>query len=148
MVFVGAYYYFFEVVDSIANAREGSTSTRMLLYNLAFQMATEINIYTGIGVKPRGVLPLPIGSHSTWLGVFLKFGIVGVLLLCFFFISILKSTIKLSFCDKTAFRYLVATCLMIFLFFFFEDIDAPQMVCFLFFTLLGMSIKYKNENKI
>ncbi|KPV91508.1 O-Antigen ligase [Pseudoalteromonas sp. P1-30] len=125
-------------LDSTLNARQGSTDLRFLLYKVSFWEVVNANPILGVGVKPRlDGWDIPLGSHNTFLGVFVRTGIIGFLIVLTFFIYILFYFIlnmrKGGF-DGMA---LILTNLPILI---FEDLDAPQSVCFVFFMLVSVSL--------
>ena len=61
----------------------------MFSYMLSFKIVMEENILTGIGVKPRFEhMLIPVGSHSTFVGLFVRGGALALVFAIFFFILV------------------------------------------------------------
>ncbi len=64
--------------------RSGSTSTRLASYAIAFSHTSDANLLFGIGYKLKSTdSVISIGSHSTPVGVFMKTGLIGLVLYMF-----------------------------------------------------------------
>ncbi|WP_160154386.1 O-antigen ligase [Microbulbifer sp. ALW1] len=125
------------------NSREGSNSLRFESYARAIAQTWELNPLLGIGVKPRDELGIPLGSHSTLLGTFVKSGVLGLIVFGVFVAKLQARAMRRMWRverDTSGARLQLALAIFC-LFFLFEDIDAPQLACFLFFCLLGLSIR-------
>lgn len=66
-----------DLVDMILNMRGGSTSTRFAVYERSINKMLSISPVIGLGIKDLIGEALPYGSHSTYLGMFYKTGILG-----------------------------------------------------------------------
>ncbi len=101
----------------------------------------------GIGVKPRqALLPVPVGSHSTYIGLLLKSGILGTIpFIAFLVILLVKLTRGAMETDASHDRLkvlaLFTSLLSMVMWMGLEDIDAPTLVAFLFFLLAGLALK-------
>jgi O-antigen ligase len=111
-------------------------------------MTTGSNPLLGLGLKPRiDAINVPIGSHSTYIGTFIKSGFLGIF---FLFSWIFMSLLKLSKSAPTSnlmYKLCLFSILTIFLWMITEDIDAPQFVSFTFFILLGILMKIANTER-
>jgi O-antigen ligase len=122
--------------DAVLSARQGSTDLRFLLYQMTYDTAMNVSPILGIGVKPRILgLEIPLGSHNSFLGILLRTGFVGLIsffVLLMYMIFYFFKNIKIDggyagLCLTIATIPILA----------FEDLDAPQVVCFGFFLLLA-----------
>ena len=65
------------ILNSIINLREGSYITRSLIYRETIDAFLKNPLGYGSYLDIDD-LPLPLGSHSTWLGIAFKYGIFGI----------------------------------------------------------------------
>ncbi len=114
----------------------GSTETRIKQYREALKLIGAHPIL-GIGLKPSYLPSIPLGSHSTYIGLLQKTGLMGFLTFLAYQISLVKTFLK-----GKRFPYIAAGVFLMFVWMFFEDLDAPALVAFLFFSLNGVLIKY------
>lgn len=140
---------FFGLVNNI---RPGSLVLRFESYIIAINnVMQKENFMFGIGIKPRlDELLIPIGSHSTYLGLFLRTGIIGILIFIFFQLYLLffwfKNSKKIiSRKIKVIWDNIGVSLIAMSLWMIFEDLDAPQLVCFLYCLVIGIMFSiYKN----
>lgn len=137
-----------DIVEKILSLRAGSSSDRLISYKYALQTFKGNPIF-GVGdkFKAEGIFIL-IGSHSTLIGALVRSGIVGLIGVIGFLVTISikifknKKYIHSVFSKKlwlsTTFLFFATTIWMI-----TEEIDWPQIVAFLFF--LNVSIIFKFE---
>ncbi len=132
--------YFMGVLDAGLESRQGSTDTRMFSYMLSFKIVMEENILTGIGVKPRFEhMLIPVGSHSTFVGLFVRGGALALVFAIFFFIlvpsyrclQIYKARLTQSDVLSKEGIYIVACYICCALFLIFQDVDAYPTLCVL-----------------
>ena len=129
----------------LVELRGDSTTTRLHLYVQSIALMLENSPIWGLGQKP--ILPgqsIPIGSHSTYIGYFVKNGFVGLVMQLFFVVGFLYLCFD-SFVQSSG-KYMYQNILMaIILFAFaFEDIDAFELNAFLFGLALGQYFVIKN----
>ncbi len=140
------YLYFLDFMTFVLLSREGSTSFRFSLYLDTIKIAMD-NPVIGIGVKLTDErYYAPIGSHSTYIGALLKTGIIGLLFLLLFKISIFlkwlrtKKNIKGKLYEMTwiilGISYVTYSLWMI-----TDDIDAPIIATFIYFLICGAILK-------
>ncbi len=68
----------YQATLNLINGRSNSTNTRLIIYMTSIEAVLKNNLLLGMGIKiMRGDYPL--GSHSTYLGVFYKTGVLGSL---------------------------------------------------------------------
>ncbi len=68
-----------EMVMSLVNGREGSNYVRNVLYTQSIQLTTENSPFIGMGIKSISETGYPLGSHSTYIGLYYKTGILGTI---------------------------------------------------------------------
>jgi len=138
-----------------AEFRKGSTEFRKELYEVTLKEAIKKPIL-GHGIKPRAEkFPVPVGSHSMYLGVIFKTGFVGFFTFSLFWLMIflkwwkLRFTMKEEVYLKYVWFYSGVAILGGLLWMFSEDIDAPSIVTFIYFLIIGILVslnKLKNQN--
>lgn len=125
-----------QIVDRILNMREGSNDMRMQIYTQSITTMLERSPVIGIGIKDM-LGDYPLGSHSTYIGVFYKAGILGGLIyLC----SMIYIAIKIIF-GKDANRHAVTAkiCLVaVLLLMVLEDVDGANWCLCVFYCLLAL----------
>lgn len=81
--------FFYGWVEWLLNLRPESTMGRFLIYQEAIKTVAEQNIWMGIGIRLREEFTMmAVGSHSTYLGLVLATGVVGLSLFIFFQITV------------------------------------------------------------
>jgi len=128
----------------IMGLREGSTSVRFSLYRYSLEQLHDTDWILGLGVKPReNIFAIPLGSHSTYISMIFKtgvFGVTGVLLLQ---ASLLLRWVRLRahvIRHRHLFlfwRALGMVMIAMAVWMATEDIDAPQFLAFLYFSMIG-----------
>lgn len=124
------------VVQSFLSMREGSNGMRTLIYSTSIQTMLKTSPVIGVGIKDM-LGDYPLGSHSTYIGVFYKAGILGGLIyLC----SIIYMAIKIIF-GKDTNRHAVTAkiCLAaVLLLMVLEDVDGANWCLCVFYILLAL----------
>lgn len=129
----------------IFDSRGGSTDLRFRLYDYQTRMALTYSPIYGMGLKDRvAEFIVPLGSHSTIIGSLYKTGAVGFMLVMGIIVSanllwlkalhVARDTKEARFSAQVGFVVSAISVWMC-----TEDIDAPPLVCFAFFLLLGYS---------
>lgn len=131
----------FEVVlESVFWLREGSTLSRIELYAFGVDLAANTAPMFGLGVKPRiPLFEIPVGSHSTYLGAFVKTGVIGAA-------AVIAIAVRIGFCALRAAatsydrltRALAVSAVAMLVWMSTEDIDAPVLVAFVFWFQVGL----------
>lgn len=130
--------------------RRGSTIFRMRLYKLTFEEALKKPVL-GHGHKPRPEdLPVPVGSHSMYMGVLYKTGFAGLAVFLLFWAAVFRRwrlrrrsedgeySGPLWAASGTAFIGGLVWMLT-------EDLDAPPVAAVLFFLVVGLILAGRYE---
>lgn len=143
--------YFSGIIENLLNIRPNSNRDRMFVYSKAIET---FKMYPIFGVGVRYFVPesaIPIGSHSTYLGVLMRSGIVGFVGIVIYKASILisiyknKEAIGTSAFKRTLWNVSTFVFVFISIFMILEDIDWPSIVAFLYFVNVAIIISF---NKI
>lgn len=125
--------------------REGSNSIRLELYKYSIMQLEGVDWILGKGLKPRETyFTYPIGSHSTYVSLLYKSGLGGAGLFVLFQASLLLRWFLLkshAYRSRQAFFVWKGTGLVFIgmaMWMVTEDIDAPQMLAFLYFSFVGI----------
>ena len=118
-------------------SRGGSNATRLKIYRNSIERVMNDSPFFGMGIKYMLTVRYPYGSHSTYIGVLYKVGIIGMLFFTIGFISLYRNTWKrlsASKVGRTSYLMLLA-----YLFFLItSDIDTTDWVIVLFFLAMGI----------
>lgn len=130
---------------SVAEARAGSTATRLETYTLAIRMVLEQNLIFGLGIKPVDVslAEIPIGSHSSVISTFTRGGLIGLALFLAFYLTVAVRMIvvqvaaftrsaRLTIESRLELVFLARAIFIILIWYLTEDLDVP-----LYHTLLS-----------
>lgn len=140
-----------DLIQKVLMMREGSNSERLKIYKASLETFTQYPIF-GVGV--RYFIPesyIPVGSHSTYLGVLMRSGIVGFIGITLFLVNVVIRIIKNKslITDKnmrniwlaTSYLFIVMSIWMI-----TDDIDWPSIVALFYFINIGFIFKFKSMN--
>lgn len=123
------------VISIVSAFRQGSGELREGLYKETISQAMQKPII-GHGFKPRvKELPIPIGSHSMYLGAIYRTGILGLLVFLMFFTSVFlkwwkqKHVLKKDKILGPLWYYSGVSFLGLLMLMFVEDLDAPPSGC-------------------
>lgn len=132
------------LADSAVTMREGSSMSRFSLYQESISLIEGHQWLVGRGIRvPSVTQRMPLGSHSTLVSLLYRTGILGLAtyltLQAHLFYRWLKA--KPNPQDEPVYRYYWRACGIVFfsmaLWTVTEDIDAPQLIAFLYFSLIG-----------
>lgn len=133
------------LIDIFLGLREGSNTARMNLYRASLDQLNGVDWILGVGLKSReGPMDYPLGSHSTFVGMIFKSGFCGFLALVTFQASLLirwyhlKKAVLESPQNFVFWRGLGWIFIAMSLWMLTEDIDAPQFLAFLYFSMIGI----------
>lgn len=121
----------------ILNMRAGSNNMRNYIYEYSIQKMLSSSPIIGCGIKdsmPNSFYPM--GSHSTYIGMFFKIGLIGGTLFLIAVINIIIKVIKL----RASTKYLAigkGAILAILLLCIVEDLDGANWNIVLFMVLVG-----------
>jgi len=143
-----------KMIETASGFRKGSTFWRARLYSITVEQALKKPIL-GWGFKPKTEeFQMPIGSHSTYLGVFYRTGCVGFFVFCLFWYYVVKRWWELRktfILNKgTTYVWIITGTALItgLLWMLTDDLDAPPLTAFLYFILIGIIFglqKLKNQ---
>lgn len=126
-------------------SREGSNEARFQIYIESLKLVqnqTYLTPFIGIGIKYMYNDFIPLGSHSTYIGLLYKVGIVGTFFFAIGLIKIGKALYKN--CKNSNFGifiFIPFICYLIFL--IFADIDAMDWEIVLLFTSWGILTSFR-----
>ena len=133
-------------MNSLLTMRADSNGMRVFIYTSSIKRMLRENPFIGIGIKDMiEQYGYPYGSHSTYIGVFYKAGIVGGMI---YMMSILCAAIKTVMVRGKSYQYyifkisiLLSLCLMC-----VEDIDGTNWAVALMYFLLSQ-LKRESNNE-
>lgn len=125
---------------SLFHARAGSNNARFTIYRLSIQAAMESPLI-GCGIKNMINMgdgySFPYGSHSTYIGLFYKTGVLGVLFYMLGFAGLFHEIWKkLANLKNRSCIILIYVCYFVFL--LFADLDASNWVLVSAFAVWGI----------
>ncbi|MFD2512314.1 O-antigen ligase family protein [Pontibacter locisalis] len=134
---------FIDQLNEIYSARSSSNDTRYYIQSFSWYLMLKEAPIIGLGLKPRlnelfgG--EYPVGSHSTYIGYYVKNGLVGGSFIFLFFIKLFFNSLLTVVKENFNYVKLVLNILFIeiLIILFFEDIDAYEMNGLLFGFLIA-----------
>lgn len=142
-----------ESLTGILSSRSDSTAGRLYLYKSSMEMTLQQSPIIGIGVKYTSLLSndAPFGSHSTWIGMFYKTGVLGTFFYLIAFISIIVLIRKKESSDALA-KLILISCLIFYADLFVEDIDGAAWILITWLSVQGAflnssALLLRKENK-
>jgi len=136
-------------VDIFLESRAGSSDTRLNSYLYAFDLVWRTNPILGMGYKPfdEAAFGIPIGSHSTPIGMMTKAGILGCGLFLYFLYLIVRPIapyvivgflpLGLTREQGAALKYVLRASLVAIFWSISSDVDAAAFGSFAYFFCLG-----------
>lgn len=129
----------------LLSLREDSNTIRVELYKYSLAQLDGVDWFLGYGIKPREeAFMYPIGSHSTYISMLFKCGVIGLIVWILLQGSLLlrwyqlKSLAARRRRDFLFWRGLGWVFIAMAIWVTTEDIDAPQFLAFLYFSLIGI----------
>jgi len=136
------------IFDKLLNMRPGSNSVRLLVYKNTIKTFVENPFGVGMPFRVDG-LEIPIGSHSTYLGVLMKGGIVGFISIITFkvilFIQVFKN--KKYITNKINKKIWISTTYILVIssiWMMIDDLDWPIIMAFFYFINCSLIFKFKD----
>ena len=132
-----------EFMAWVGALRAGSTETRFDLYEYTARFVLERSPLLGLGIKPRiSDFYIPVGSHSMYVGMLLKSGLLGLFAFLTWLLAIFVSWVTvlrypLNRMGRSYSAALGASIFALVFWMLFEDLDAPQLVAFVYFIQVG-----------
>lgn len=131
-----------EAVSSLLASRQGSNVTRSLLYSRSIQDVFDSSPLIGRGIKfvefPFGD-SIPLGSHSTYIGILYKTGILGFTM---WFLALMYELAILLRCsvDRNTKVFILAFLSVFIIFLAIEDVDGSNWSLATTFIVAGVAI--------
>lgn len=131
----------------VGGYRQYSTESRFDNYYRAIDETMSSNPAFGLGMKPREEIShIAVGSHSTFVSVFTKSGLLGLSLVVIYllivpgfrWLRLFMANAAMKEADRERLRMLLTLQVTVLAWLAFEDIDAPAtaaMLIFLFFAV-------------
>lgn len=133
------------VMEIVLSLREGSNVSRFELYRYSLQQLEGSDWIIGLGMKPReNQFLFPLGSHSTYISLTFKTGLVGLFIFLVFQITLFTRWYSLKALAMRRreiyffWRGLGLVFIAMALWVVTEDIDAPQLLAFIYFSFVGL----------
>jgi len=137
-------------VEQVLLAREGSTLSRIDLYLYSIEQLQGVDWIFGLGIRPRlSIFSIPIGSHSTYVSLLYRTGVLGFGAFVAFQIVLISRWYRLkTFVQDSRENLLIWRAFgMVFtsmaLWMATEDLDVPQFLVFLYFSCVGVFEGYR-----
>jgi O-antigen ligase len=90
-------------------------------------------------------LPIPIGSHSTYIGYFVKNGFIGLLFVFIYWVDLFKQILSNYIKSKQRLSHSFIVIMFVSISLLFEDIDAFELNAYLFGILLGLCNNHRRN---
>lgn len=129
-------------VKALIYLRKGSSSARSNIYLTSISMTVEKSPLIGMGIKEM-LGNYPLGSHCTYIGIFYKTGVIGVIVWGLGLFNVVKQ-LFISGYIKSGLYYgkFVFWSSIIFLFYLFtEDLDGANWLIVMFFVCMSLYTK-------
>lgn len=124
------------IMQELFSAREGSNDSRSFLMMESIKVALSNSPLIGMGVKVTSAIGYPLGSHSTFVGMFYKTGFVGLLMGCLLFLTIqLKLLFNKGDLAKATMKFSILLMLPLFI---VEDIDGSNWLMVYYFLFVSL----------
>ena len=130
------------IIDSVIDSREGSTSMRSAIYSLSISRTIDDSLLIGNGIKEifNGY---PLGSHSTFIGFFYKTGLIGTIVVITAFVLLYIEFYRKLKQEEKVIYLISAFCVLIFM--MTEDLDGANWLLALYFSLMGVICNSKKN---
>ena len=152
VLFILSYPLFERATSWILGFRQGSTLARFELYRASLEQLKDTRWIFGLGVKPLvDDLNYPLGSHSTYVSLLFRTGILGASTILFFQIGLLWRWYRLKpYAQEQRETFILWSGLgWVFISMGFwlltEDLDAPQFLAFMYFSFVGIFEGFRRE---
>lgn len=129
------------ILITMFNSREGSNNTRMNIYAESIRMTMINSPIIGCGIK-NFIGDYPLGSHSTYIGIFYKTGLLGSVLFILALYNIVKSLIKNL--KYKRFIFGAVFCLAVLVIGIVEDLDGSNWFLSVYFAVIGITTNLYN----
>ena len=140
ILFICNHQKFIEFFLRLYNSREGSNSARFIIYKESISKVLQESPVFGIGIKYMisfSFNDIPYGSHSTYIGILYKSGILGCVFFMAGFYEIIKGIIKNCKIHK-GFLFIIITVFSYFIFISLTDLDGCDWYPVFIFSSWGL----------
>jgi len=128
------------IVDKIISLRTGSNNMRLYIYGQSMKKLFAESPVIGVAIKDLldfGEQQYPLGSHSTYIGMFYKIGLLGGTVYMISIITVAVSILKSK--DKDRHLLMLKVCIVAcFGLMALEDIDGANWCVCIFYSLLAI----------
>lgn len=135
--------YLLDRVIQLINSRGDSTSMRSSIYLNSIEKALNQSPFIGCGIKNM-YMGYPLGSHSTYIGVFYKTGFLGLLIFFIGYYNLLITYLKNI--DTNIQKIHLISFLFLSIMLAVEDIDGANWIGILFFVLNSVYFNSLHKN--
>lgn len=127
-------------------SREGSTNTRFNIYITSLTQMLHHSPIIGLGIKDM-MGSFPLGSHSTYVGVFYKAGLVGALFFVIGLSGLILKNAQSVHNNSTGneSRFVFLSFLLFLVALTFEDLDGANWLIVAFFALQAVTMRYRKS---
>lgn len=133
-----------KILQQVLVSRQGSTSMRENIYKTSIQVTLENSPIIGNGIKTE-FFGYPLGSHSTYIGLFYKAGLIGLTAAVSGFFFLFQMLYRRSTSGGNRLFY-VGCYLALMAFLIFEDIDGAEWSLIIFWSLMGSLTEDANNS--
>lgn len=143
--------YLYQGIEWLLNVREVSTIGRFLIYQDAFQTVLDHNPLLGLGVRLReGFTMMAVGSHSTYIGLLLMTGFVGLGLFVLFQLSVLGVWLAQKFylkgpSQRLAWRYVGISYIASSGTLLTASVDAVPLIAYVYFLVVACLLAFNRQ---
>jgi len=125
-----------EIWHDFFNLRSGSNRLRFVVYEESLRQVFQRSPFIGLGIRETFAISAHLGTHSTYVGIIFRTGLIGSY---FFFrqffrqlITLIRSLIQSK---HVSFLGFIITFLVVIM---FEDIDGSNWVLYMLFVFMGI----------
>lgn len=130
-----------EKLITMFNSREGSNNTRINIYIESIRVTLANSPIIGVAIK-NFIGDYPLGSHSTYIGVFYKTGLFGITIFILAVFNLVKNLIKHIKYKK--FIYGIIFCFAVLIIGVVEDLDGSNWFLSVYFSIIGITMNINN----
>jgi len=126
-----------ETISDFFHLRSGSNTLRFRVYEESLRLVFERSPLIGLGIREAFATSAHLGTHSTYVGIIFRTGILGSV---FFFVFFIRKIIQLiRKMRKAGYANYLGFLLYFLIVIIIEDIDGSNWPLFLLFSYLGIA---------